>query len=47
MSYKIIEKKVYCCTCEKCEHTWESFSLPKACAGCKQIGWNKKKKDSK
>lgn len=35
-------------TCAKCGHKWVSLGdkPPRACAGCKQIGWNRKPKPS-
>jgi predicted Zn-ribbon and HTH transcriptional regulator len=35
-----VKRLVHECKCERCGHTWVAFKLPKACANCKQTGWN-------
>ena len=47
MSYKIIKKQMYDCTCERCEYNWVTDKLPNACAKCKLTAWNKPKKEVK
>ena len=40
MAYKIINKKMYDCICERCRHKWMAKALPNACAKCKSTAWN-------
>ena len=46
MAYKIIKKKMYDCTCERCPNNWITDKLPNACSRCKSTAWNKIKKES-
>jgi hypothetical protein len=40
MSIKTLQSGLHICVCERCGHYWDSWLIPKACAKCKNKGWN-------
>lgn len=55
MSYKIINKQLCECTCERCGNKWDKDivddspiedKLPKSCSKCKSKYWNKPRKQN-
>jgi hypothetical protein len=44
MAMAVTVTELYQCTCNVCEHYWETVKEPLRCAKCKTPYWNKERK---
>jgi hypothetical protein len=40
VTVRLMNKTVLHCTCVHCAYEWDTFEMPKRCAGCRRHSWN-------